>query len=176
MPFRHIAAKRQMGGGLCKGTPQRQAPGRAAGVAECTARRRHDLRRPCLESVAQYCMTCHRLRNRTLKDFHQHREGRRERVDRIFRGQPTQRFTSGRGIALLKRRQHVIAQHDVAAVFEEVELIRHGVQVGGLPRICVSSCPVQERPDIQKFLYAADPKTKSIDVSSGGTFRWRSTK
>jgi hypothetical protein len=33
-------------------------------------------------------------------------------------------------IALLKRCKHVIAKHDIAAMFEEVELIRHGVQAG----------------------------------------------
>ncbi|AGW95511.1 hypothetical protein N234_36220 [Ralstonia pickettii DTP0602] len=75
-------------------------------------------------------MTSDGLLDRILKNAYQYLEGRHERVGWIFRGQPTQCFTPGGGIALLKRGKHVIAKHDIAAMFEEIELIRHGVQVG----------------------------------------------
>ncbi|SOZ19176.1 conserved hypothetical protein [Cupriavidus taiwanensis] len=31
---------------------------------------------------------------------------------------------------MLKRCEHVVAKHDIAAIFEEIELIRHGVHAG----------------------------------------------
>ncbi|RDK06317.1 hypothetical protein DN412_32190 [Cupriavidus lacunae] len=77
-----------------------------------------------------------------LKHTYKCLQGRHKRVVWIFRGQALQCFTPGVGIALLKRREHVVAKHDIAAIFEEIELIRHGVPVD------CQIAPLQDRPDI----------------------------
>lgn len=75
-------------------------------------------------------MTGDVLRERIFKNADQYFEGRGERVGGKFCDQPTQCVAPVGGIAMLKRGKHVIAKHGIAAVFEEVELSRHGVQVG----------------------------------------------